>query len=166
MNKTQRCCILSFCISLLHIFFPIPANATPVLEYKNFTAEGTERVAQLPALKFSAPVLAKTDKSTKDSSTSKKNSKTSSTDAQILAEIEKGTPASLRSAVSRVKQLGTKATDYENILFYVAERDASISTGDSPKEETNAPIEEIRNKGQIIMLFYNNKMNKPKKKLH
>jgi hypothetical protein len=32
--------------------------------------------------------------------------------------------------------------------------------------ETNAPIEEIRNKGQIIMLFYNNKMNKPKKKLH
>ncbi|MBP5330183.1 MAG: tetratricopeptide repeat protein [Spirochaetaceae bacterium] len=126
MNKTQRCCILSFCISLLHIFFPIPANATPVLEYKNFTAEGTERAAQLPTLKFSAPVLAKTDKSTKDSSTSKKNSKTSSTDAQILAEIEKGTPASLRSAVSRVKQLGTKATDYENILFYVADALYSI----------------------------------------
>lgn len=30
---------------------------------------------------------------------------------------------------------------YEGILFYVAERNASISTGDSPKEEANAAID-------------------------
>ena len=30
--------------------------------------------------------------------------------------------------------------------------------------KNNAPIEEIKNNGQIIMLFYNNIMNKPKKK--
>lgn len=31
---------------------------------------------------------------------------------------------------------------YEGILFYVAERDVSISGGDSPKEEDNAPVVE------------------------
>lgn len=33
---------------------------------------------------------------------------------------------------------------YEGILFYVAERDVSISGGDSPKEEDNAPMVEER----------------------
>ena len=126
MNKSQRCCILSFCISLLHIFFPNPANALSGLEYEKLLPEGTERTTHFQHSQLPKIILVKSDKIAKETSLPKKNSKTSSTDAQILAEIEKGTPASLRSAVSRVKQIGTKATDYENILFYVADSLYSI----------------------------------------
>ena len=126
MSKTQQCCILSFCISLLHIFFPNPTNALSVLEYEKIAPEETERAADFQPLQLPNRILVKSDKIAKETSLPKKNSKTSSTDAQILAEIEKGTPASLRSAVSRVKQLGTKATDYENILFYIADSLYSI----------------------------------------
>ncbi len=126
MSKTQRCCILSFCISLLHIFFPNPANTLSGLEYEKPFPEGTERTADFQHSQLSNIILVKADKIAKETSLPKKNSKTSSTDAQILAEIEKGTPASLRSAVSRVKQIGTKATDYENILFYIADSLYSI----------------------------------------
>ena len=126
MSKTQRCCILSFCISLLHIFFPNPANTLSVLEYEKLLPEGTERTAHFQHSQLSNIITVKADKIAKETSLPKKNSKTSSTDAQILAEIEKGNPASLRSAVSRVKQLGTKATDYENILFFIADSLYSI----------------------------------------
>ncbi len=61
-------------------------------------------------------------------------------DLQIQAEIEKGTPASLRSAVSRIRQQGKNASEREKLLLYVA---TSIYTIVYPAERLTWELPEL-----------------------
>ena len=54
----------------------------------------------------------------------------------------------------------------EKFLYFTRdpENDNCWHVGDELLTTNSAPIGEIKNKGQIIMLFYNNSMNNPKRK--
>lgn len=137
MNERQHCRILSCFIQLFFLLAPCVTRvlyASPFVLRQNVAENETTlalnphtQLAQLPRI---SPVS-----SGSGTSLSVPNGRAqSTTEAAVRAEIEKGTPASLRSAVSRLRQQGTTINDQEKIWLYIA---TSIYTMVYPTERVN-----------------------------
>lgn len=129
MIRKRLCCVF-FCIFYIYFFssvfslFASPNNSALVSDFTN--SFGTNKNS-----------IKKTASTSKTESTSRT---ASAVELQALAEIEKGTPTALRSAVSRIRQQGKNMNDKEKLLLYVA---SSIYTIVYPNERITWEVPEI-----------------------
>lgn len=133
MIRKQHCCVF-FCICFIYFFASVlNLFASP----NTFTGAAGDSFS---AGKNSA-------KSTGIKKTAGTNSQSggasrtaTAAELQALADIEKGTPASLRSAASRIRQQGKAVNEREKLLLYVA---TSIYTIVYPSERLTWELPEL-----------------------
>lgn len=150
MNKMQRCCVLSFFFQILFFLLLMPVFALPFggkIFLTNGQADGEDGNMQ-------HAVAVKTSDEEKGGirlaagQTKVSSIGTGNNEALIRAEIEKGTPTSLRSAVSRIRQQGINMSDSNKLLVYVA---STLYKTVYPDERLNWDIPEIKDSS----IYYN-----------
>lgn len=141
MNRRQPRCILSVCFYIFCIFSHlVTVSAKPLTGTSISTDSGS-----------GIPVKTATV-ATSDGGVSLAVPKTktvSPTELLILSEIERGTPTSLRSAVSRIRQQGASMNDSDKLLLYVA---SSIYAIVYPTERLNWEVPKVSSSAYVNII--------------
>lgn len=138
MTRRQRCCAFSLHIYTLLVFSLFPLVAESFKGYAVLVSgqADSETSSKTAVLQGSNTKIAKGN--IQLAATNGKA--TSAADRLIISEIEKGSPASLKSAVNRLRQQGINMSDSSKLLLYVA---SSIYTIVYPTERINWDIPAI-----------------------